>query len=124
MVSQGATRVQVANYLGISRAHFYELMKTNPTLKDACELGDAEDLSNCIGILKERSVESRNPGWMDRYMFHRHGLTNGNQQSGSSGAVVINVNLPFATGTDHIKQGITIDMESVDTGLNSSEVGQ
>lgn len=116
MVSKGATRIQVANYLKISKSQFYRLIVTDETLKEVCEVGDAEDLSNCIGILKERATESRNPGWMDRYLFHRHGLTNGNQHTGNSGNVVINVNLPFQTGTDHIQQGITIDMDSGETG--------
>lgn len=115
LAASGATRTAIAQFLKVSRAHFYELIKTNPTLLEAVELGEAIDVSICKSVIRDRAMSSKNPGWMDRYLHYKHGIKHMNSSVQSVGGVVINLVMPFESGSKHLEQGITIDQEEAET---------
>ena len=97
MAGRGQSREMIAEALGLSRAAFYQRIKTDKTLKLSLSNGDAQDIGECFGVLREKAIAGSYQH-MDRYLFMRHGLRSGGDGVSSTGAVVINVTVPFDTG--------------------------
>ena len=97
MAADGISRDLIAEALGLSRAAFYQRIKTDKTLKLSLANGDAKDLGACMGVLREKALGGSYQH-MDRYLFHRYGLRSGGDSGSNTQGVTITVAMPFETG--------------------------
>lgn len=119
LAADGVPRAHIAKAMRISPATFYRWLKTDERLKLAITDGRDMDLALCKSVMRDRAIDSRNPAWMDRYLFHVHGLNNINSPSGSGGGINIIVNIPFPTGSNEPQQALIIDQ---DPALNDASM--
>ena len=113
LAADGCTRSAIAKAMRISRSKFYDLLATDKAFKDAIETGEEIDLSVCKSVTRERAMNTKNPAWMDRYLYLRHGVKHMNAVSAGGGNVVINLVMPFPTGSNSAAVGATIDGDVV-----------
>ena len=91
--AEGATRESMARGLGVSRATFYRWIEKDEALKEALQVGDAEDFQICQSVLRKKGIEG-SFNHLAGYMRLSHKVNIADSSSQGAGGIQVVVNMP------------------------------